>query len=375
MVPPEDTGPIVVPPPTCVDPATLPSWRRGMAIGEWKKLPSVNLAAVTPSRLIGGGFYGRINGWNGFAGDTVNSTLYLAAAGGHGDYAGNEVYALALAVDTPVWTLESQPSTDVTDNTPYYPDGKPSAAHLYYTAAYVAQRRKVYRFASAALWGDGNSNTRHIDVWDPATKAWDPPRSNGDMGPSPTVEMPGALDLSTGDFYQIQANNRLYRWDQVANKVSDLGNAGGGRDTHYDVNRSPSVVDTQNNRLLLLRDEANPRKVRAYNFAARTWTTHAVTGASAVVDAVTTGSEQGMAWFDSCANRIVLKTRRVGETFLLDPTSLEAVALATSGTTPPDADEGRGGPGVHTLFQYMPKLGGYAYQPHYEPGMYFLATQ
>src|SRR5262245_42002128 len=87
-------GGSIVNPPTCVDPATLPSWRQGIAVGEWKALPSADLTAVTPTVQPGGGYYGRIDAWNGFGADTVNSVLYLGAAGGHGDYAGNEVYTL-----------------------------------------------------------------------------------------------------------------------------------------------------------------------------------------------------------------------------------------------------------------------------------------
>ena len=77
-----------------------------------------------------------------------------------------------------------------------------------------------------------------------------------------------------------------------------------------------------------------------------------------------------MAWFDSCAELIVLKPSVAGAVYLVDPTTLTATAFATSGEAPPDPLNG-----VHTLFQYMPKLGGYAYQPTHASKMYFLATQ
>ena len=77
-----------------------------------------------------------------------------------------------------------------------------------------------------------------------------------------------------------------------------------------------------------------------------------------------------MAWFDVCAEMIVVKTSTGGEVFFVDPSALTASPLPVSGTTPPDPLNG-----VHTLFQYVPKLGGYAYQPTHEAGMFFLATQ
>ena len=54
----------------------------------------------------------------------------------------------------------------------------------------------------------------------------------------------------------------------------------------------------------------------------------------------------------------------------LDAQTLEASVFPTSGELPSDAING-----VHTLFQYLPKLGGYAYQPRHDAVMHFVATQ
>lgn len=364
-----DGGSIVVEPPTCVDAASLPAWRAGMAIGEWKLLASADLTVVTPSVAPGGGYYGRIDAWNGFGGDTVNSRVYLAGAGGHADYAGNEAYVLDLTAAAPQWSLMMQPSpaSAYTIDEPYYSDGRPSPTHTYYSAWFIEQRAKFFRFPGGSTWGSGNGNTPHIDSFDPALSAWDSAGTNPDLGPAPSYELPTAKNMLTGDVYQLQADNRLYRWSQETNTASDLGEAEGGSGSFYDLYASASVVDTANNRLIFFTDDANPGSARVFDLATTEWSSEPLLGAEGPLVA---GAEQGMAWFDSCAELIVLKPSVAGAVYLVDPTALTATAFATSGEAPPDPLNG-----VHTLFQYMPKLGGYAYQPTHASKMYFLATQ
>ena len=164
-------GFVPIDPPTCIDVATLPAWRQGLAIGEWVELPSADLRQVLPDIMPGGGYYGRIDAWNGFAADVVNNVVYLGAAGGHADYAGNEVYAIDLTAAAPTWTLETQPSpaSAYTIDEPYYLDGLPSSMHTYYSMWFVEPRGMLFRFPGGSTWGSGNGNTPHIDAWDPAT--------------------------------------------------------------------------------------------------------------------------------------------------------------------------------------------------------------
>ena len=364
---------VFVPPPTCVNIATLPTWRQGMAIGQWKQLASADISQVTPTVVPGGitGYRARIEAWNGFAADVVNNVLYLGATGGHTDYAGNEVYTLDLNLATPQWVIRQQPSpaSAYLDDKPYYSDGRPTSTHTYYTAWFIEQRAKFFKFSGGATWGPtGGGGTPHIDSWDPVTNAWDAAGTNPDMGLSPTVESPTAKNFLTGDVYQLLFNDHLYRWNQQTNSVTDLGDAEAGGHTFYDFNKSPSVVDTKNNRLLFLSDVAHAGAARVYNLSAKTWASQNITGPAA--SEVSKAESQGMAYFDSCADKIVYKSTSGGMVYLVDPTTLNATILPTSGAAIPDPPTG-----VHTLFQYLPKLGGYAYQPTHGSKLYFLATQ
>jgi hypothetical protein len=249
---------------------------------------------------------------------------------------------------------------------PYYLDGRPSPTHTYYTAWFIEQRGKYFRFGGAATWGTGNGGTPHIDSWDPVTKSWDPAGTNPDIGPSPIYEAPVAKNILTGEVYEVQSNNHLYRWDPVSNTSADLGDIGGGTGSFYDLYASASVVDPGSGRLIFFLDDANPGAARVYDIATGTYSAAPLGGPGAAAVA----GDQAMAWFDVCAASIVVKTSAGGEVFFVDPETLTASPLSVSGTLPPDPLNG-----VHTLFQYLPRLGGYAYQPTHTSGLFFLATQ
>lgn len=357
-------------PPTCIDTSTLPAWRKSMAVGQWKELASADLAQVVPTTQPGGYYSARIDAWNGFAADTVNGKLYLGGAGGHADYAGNEVYSLDLNAAAPQWVLERQPSPSAayTVDKPLYTDGRPSPTHTYYTLWFIEGRGKLFRFGGGATWGSGNGSTDHIESWNPATKDWDPDGTNPRLA-GPTYESPTAKHPYSGDVYQIGSDNHLRRWTQATGTVSDLGDAGAGTGSFYDFYKAPAVVDPVGDRLLLLSDGAAPSgSVRVYDIKKATWSQIALTGS--VATSVAAKESQGMAFYDSCAKKIVVKTGNGGEVLALDPGNMSTTTIATSGATVEDPANG-----VHTLFQSLPTLGGYAYQPRHSTKLYFLATQ
>ena len=342
-----------------------------MVVGEWKQLGSADITVVKPDVQPGGGYYGRIDAWNGFAADTTNSIVYLAGAGGHADYAGNEVYAIDLKASAPQWMLQMQPSPSsaYTVDQPYYLDGKPSPTHTYYSAWFIEQRKKVFRFAGSSTWGSGNGNTTAIDSWDPLRKDWDPMSTNPTLGRQPTPEMPTTKDFQTGDVYQIQGNNHLYHWDQASNTVADLGEVQAGSGSFYDVDRAAMVVDSPRRRLMIFSDGANPgNTVRIYDLTTKGWSAKSLLGPGA--QAAAEKKTASMAYYDFCADRVIIKTRQGGAVYQVIPATLEAIAFPIAGMPPPDAING-----VHTLFQSLPRLGGYAYQPSHTAKLYFLATQ
>src|SRR5262249_13015788 len=66
----------------------------------WPALPHSQLSLQLPSPIPPGatGPGAIVGGWNSAAVDTSRNQLLILAAGGHGDYAGNEVYSFATGV-------------------------------------------------------------------------------------------------------------------------------------------------------------------------------------------------------------------------------------------------------------------------------------
>ncbi len=345
---------------SCPALAPLPTWRRNMALGEWKELTTADLLSLSPLPEPEGAGVARLNGWSGFAADVTTSRLYLAAAGGK-SYAGNEVYRLDLNEDAPKWALVTQPSPSsaYTSNS-HYLDGRPVSAYPYYSTWFIEQRHRVYRFGANRAWGDTEFPT--VDSWDADTLQWDPANSSPPM-PTIAVEAPTTKDFSTGDVYQLQGDNTLARWNQASNTVTTLAPVEFG--PFY---KSPSVFEPTRRLLILFSDANAPGRVRVFDIDHASSSSVEVTGSAAAK--VTAAQSQGAAFYDPCLARFVMTSSVGGEVSTLDPATWVATELATSGTPPPNADTG-----AHTLFQMVPKLGGYAYQPSASRKLFFLATR
>lgn len=366
-------------PPTCIAKAGLPAWRAPMVVGAWKVLSSADLSKVTPSPAPTGNPVHRIDAWNGIAADTEKSHLWIGGVGGHADYAGNEVYTLDLNAAAPVWSLLSQPSpaSTYTYNEEYFSDGRPSPAHTYYSLWFVEPRGQLFRFPTGATWGNGAGGTTYVDLWDPAKKDWGLKGTRPTMGTNGGVEMPTAKHSLTGDVYQMQTDAHLYRWNQATDTVSDLGASTIGSGTFYDTDYAPAVVDSKRNILYFMSDnDAVGTQIRAYNIATKAWSRVTLTGAGAAVASAKRRANQGMVFYDHCADALVFKSKQGAEVVFVDAATFVATPLVTSGSAPPSPHSlGSEDAGVHTLFQYIPKLGGYAYQPLGSSPLYFLATQ
>lgn len=129
--------------------ASAPAWWATATPGEWTPIASLGIVnAEDPdiSYIYDGSNY--INGWgtqfsnfsitNQYAGacfDTDRNELLIVAAGGHGDYAGNEALSLPLMADAPQWVRLNNRSQVVVNTLPdpyvpaTFPDGRCRAMH------------------------------------------------------------------------------------------------------------------------------------------------------------------------------------------------------------------------------------------------------
>jgi hypothetical protein len=111
-----------------------PEWFLRQAVNTWST-PVINtIASQAPSPQPAGNHQAICGAWTGGCVDQSRGEFILAANGGHGDYAGNEVYACDIRSASPAWKRLSNPSTNTGGGDSYngnelYPDGKPRTVH------------------------------------------------------------------------------------------------------------------------------------------------------------------------------------------------------------------------------------------------------
>lgn len=358
---------------------TWPAWRRSMSRWEWKQLPGTDISAANPDPRPAGstGPNARIDAWNGLAADTRTSRLFSAANGGHTDYSGNEVVQIDLSSDTPRWTMLRAPSApeDVLYSNAslglfydYYRDGRPTSTHSYYALQFLPSRNAIFRFGAGAMWGTGPEQNWKTDSFSLSNNDWHPAGTWPDVVPGSRQTVYGAstcLSPTTDEVY-ITTSQDLRRFNPVAGNYSvmavwsDLFEAAGGR---------PCAVDTLRNRVVYFGDNYRmPVGGIVFDVGSKTFSRFSFTGAAA---AEMLQNKRDFVWYEPKVGKFLLKSAVGDRVYSIDPGTFDVTPVATAGGgTLPDAANG-----VHTRWQRLPSLGGYAYYPKAVGGVWFLAIE
>jgi hypothetical protein len=364
-----------------------PIWRSDMVAWQWKEIPGTSLSALQPDPLISGqpdadgvgvrgGLYGRIDAWNGLAADTTTSTVYSAANGGHADYAGNEVYGIDLSLDRPEWTILRQPTAaefiqagnyNDAKYSDYYLDGRPGSTHSYYALQFISARGAIFRFGAGSLYGTGNEGNLKTESFVLTDNDWAPAGTypeiiDGERGGA--INQTVCKDPETEDIY-IGARDGVRRFSQDTATFERLTAWIQAQDS---VKGAPCIVDRVRDRVVFFQDAYKPpNNGLILDLATNALTEVEFTG-EAVNEVVSWRESYG--FYDDELNAFILKSRVANKVIQIDPTTLEATFVATTGGEEmPD-----GVNGVQTRFQYLPLLRGYAYYPRHDNVMWFLAA-
>ncbi len=250
-------------PPHAPQPATgaLPNWVDNLPLWQWHEIPNTALSSVDPAvRSLGNtGPRSKIDAWCGACLKRRGSVYMLGAAGGHSDYAGNEVDALALNVATPRWNQLRGPTSnsDIISGVQFYRDLRPSATHTYYATQFIETLNRMLVFASGGAYGPfppapsdwpyrGSSRSFSFNV---ATGDWDPPDYVAQF-PGTGKDINGTLcvkhPLTSDVYYSRNYAPGWYRWESATNTWSMLSKTG----------RSPwyggAAIDPLRNRMLIV---------------------------------------------------------------------------------------------------------------------------
>jgi hypothetical protein len=238
----------------------LPPWLASLPLWRWSAVPGTALSSVDPNPRPAGitGPRSKIDAWCGAGLKRSGSVYLIAAAGGHADYAGNEVDALALNTDRPAWSQLRPPSApeDVIDQAQFYLDKRPAAAHTYYATQFIDALDRLMVIGSPGLNNSavpkppaqypymGKARSFSFDM---ARGDWDDPDfvasypGSGDHHGCLCARHPWSGDI----YYSRNYRDGWYRWTRSANRWDKLAG----------VTRSPwyagTAVDPRRNRMLI----------------------------------------------------------------------------------------------------------------------------
>ena len=344
----------------------MPTWRQGMAVGEWRQvagtaLSTAPMAVQTYPSLGNSGPSAKVVAWTGFALDTRDSSIYSAANGGHSDYAGNEVNRIRMTDNAPAWT-EPHPSTppsQVIASTSRYADGHPTSRHTCYGTGVNEVRNRVM-ILGGSRFGDG-SMLGTVDGFNLGSNTWDGPSAYPDafaeLGNTPCPAV--VENKSTGDLY-VFAQWNVLRWTNSSNTWTRALTS-----TSTYGQYAASAMDTRRNRMLLVGGSANDHAV--YNVATNTIQLVTLTGTNAPS---ISGDGNAMV-YDPQMDAYLVRMPGGGSTvYRINASTFSVDTLPNSGggqiPTAPN--------GVWKRFLYVPALKGVIYFPTYTDSAWFIRT-
>lgn len=374
-----DSGPSSALPPVPSGP--LPTWVASLPLWQWYEIPGTALSSVDPVPRPAGatGPRSKIDAWCGATLKREGSVYLIGAAGGHGDYVGNEVDALMLNTERPVWMELRGPSeaNDVINEAAYYLDRRPGATHTYYTTQFIEGLNRLvifgrqgisgYRFKAAPSdWP--YRGTAWTKSFDPSRGDWDEPDFLGQIPGDASREGSTVANLvvknpSTQDiYYSRNGTSGWYRWSAGRQTWSRLSNA----------SRSPwycgAAIDPRRERMLIVGGWGKSApEVRDLNGSILP------VGFGGLGEAALTDSTAGYpgAFYDEVLDKFVV-VRNVGERIavhLVDAATLAVSEPGMSGAAPAKRMNG-----IQNAAQYVPELRGFVLANKHSGNVYFVRT-
>jgi hypothetical protein len=349
------------PPPVDCGEAVLPAWLDGRPTDEWFEIPDTSGAGGAA-----------INAYSGFALRDSTAEIVIAAAGGHNDSADNRVVTLALGDDAPTWTLRHASSVETPIDVPYYPDGLPSARHVYQSAHVVDALDRVFLVGARFVYGSAVSFPT-VDAFDLSTDQWDAQGTWPDVpegGSYGAVTLRPTQEVLTSTMFAFRASDSTWSQPVTTSTGTPV--------------RWPVAHDASRNRLLTL------QWGDGQGYDGPTIHSTQVDLATGVQSVVTLGEGDGLTAFaaemptyaamdyDPDNDRFLFYSGQgdaAGRVYVVEAGESDARAiglleLGPGSTTPPPVP----GAGVNNRFRYVPGLCGFVLLVDAASNLQFLRT-
>jgi hypothetical protein len=363
--------------------SNAPAWVQAIPHGEWGTMPNSTLttsgvgwAGTHPGGT--GGYDRVVTAWGGGILNTVGvthggvfipGTFLVIFGGGHGDYAGNELYAYGpLESETPIWRRLTDPTIPAADDVQRI-GGYPVSRHTYDTLVYLPTVNKMLCIGAPGYYHTGsayniadvfdfNVNPASVNPWSTRDTGF-PAYNGGGVG---TIALISAYNPTTGKAWGLGTGNgqKLGEFDPASDSWSSYNkdNAALGSSAPY----GKGAISTTHNIFAFQGADGN---VRAINLNSPS---------SAIYTPTVTGSAPGVGnnvleW-DATGGRFVSWDRAGKTLYFLTPGANPAAGgdawtwtsvTPSTGATPQAAlvngtfGRFRVRPGVHRGVVLMPK--------------------
>lgn len=374
------------PSPPATPPVGLPAWLAGAELNQWIEIPgSVHAGSPAAPTDDPTNLYCGSNNRLAFCGAALKGTeLFLAAAGGHDDYSGNQVTSIDIGVDNPQWQLRhaATPPLQRTKDAAYYADGKPSSRHTYWSSHYSAYHNRVFLFGCRAAYGTGGFTASVLDGFNPNTNAWDP------AGTWPSGGGIHCID-SDGNGWGVGINlGGFIKWTKETATSATVA-------TFDPPSGVPLAHDSKRNQLFSLSwgsgEDLYGTASKAYKYpmAGTSRTLITFNASDAWTKWQQDRTEYGAMEYDPDNDRFLFydgrglfgderdlsSTPRMGRIYVIKPNSgnvwdMNILSLAAGSITPASTL----GAGVLNRFRYVPALRGFVLMARGTSSLYFLRT-
>lgn len=352
-----------------------PAWLKGIPPFQWVTLPSISTSSALPTPVPPGmtGIRSVTDAWCGGA-LRENGSFYILHGGGHGDYAGNEIYALQLSLDDPQWTRVwgPTPNSSIVPDQYYYNDAPPSPAsiHTYYVLAFNDQEDVFMRFMRGQYilpnfvggidgikWGAANwEQNQNNEIWPLPPTGWKYPH--------------GQCKDPSGNVYLVNSWNRFV-WNRSANSWSTPI-----QNSKYAVQSSGCCFDSLRSTIWSFGGSygggsVGSGKAYMWNISKGTEALLTLTGPYASsIDGINANSCGAI--YDPVADLVFVVTGD-GYLYIFNPSTYAVTRASTTGASLPNTTASTAYAPWGKL-QYAPQLGGIVIQPTWQSPTLFMRT-
>jgi len=292
---------------------------------------------------------GIVDAWNGAVWNENEQHLDIIAAGGHGDYCGNEYYRFDL--DDQTWTQVVPPSDlqGYDEQSGITPDGRPASRHTYQQQVFVPKTNKTYMFGGSICSGSGHGDNK---IW-----SFSPNGKHELLGAIKGYASLGghALYDSISNLIFLVKRGHVYQFDIATNEMLDLTK----KEADWDWGTS-AAIDVERRIIFAF----GHRHSWIFNLKSGTKQKISPTGDFTLINR----KGVGMVFVKSIDRYVIWSGGNI--LYFVNPETFNFVPMNTDGTAPKENING-----VYGRFQYSEKYGGFIVVSQYNEDVFFLKLE